>query len=116
MQGERWPKWPELRQPPPWVPSGHLRSGAGLSEPGVAIRASLRVTSVTQCRILSSKAGKRAGEGVSELDISKEVQGEKVDQVLTARDAGPGLCKLLHLHPQMQSKMQYMAYVAKQYT
>ena len=52
---------------------------------------------------------------MSELDISKEVQGEKVDQVLTARDAGPGLCKLLlHLHPQMQSKMQYMAYVAKQ--
>ena len=52
---------------------------------------------------------------MSELDISKGVQGEKVDQVLTARDAGPGLCKLLHLDPQMQSKMQYMAYVPKQY-
>ena len=54
MQGERWPKWPKQRHL--GVPSGHLRSGAGLSEAGAAIRASLRVTSVTQCRILSSKA------------------------------------------------------------
>ena len=54
MQGERWPKWPKQRHL--GVPSGHLRSGAGLSEAGGVIRASLRVTSVTQCRILSSKA------------------------------------------------------------
>ena len=69
MQGERWPKWPKQRHL--GVPSGHLRSGAGLSEPGVAIRAGLRVTSVTQCRILSSKADEGAGGEVSELDISK---------------------------------------------
>ena len=62
MQGERWPKWPEQRHL--GVPSGHLRSGAGLSELGAAaIRASLRVTSVTQCRILSSKAGEGGQEG-----------------------------------------------------
>ena len=66
MQRERWPKWPEQRQSPLQPP----RSEPGLSEAGAAIRASLRVTSVTQCRILSSEAGGT----VSELDISKSVR------------------------------------------
>ena len=31
------------------------------------------------------------------LNGAIQKQEEKVDQVLTVRDAGPGLCKLLHL-------------------
>ena len=67
MQRERWPKWPEQRQSPLQPP----RSEPGLSEAGAAIVGQpLRVTSVTQCRILSSEAGGT----VSELDISKSVR------------------------------------------